>query len=466
MFFSVIYMRMRSALFFFPVAIYSAPTLAERLEIPSLDPKNRVYLEAFCAYHPSSGLCFFTPNPSAKPTQPGGGGASGSGPGGSGGGSGGGNGICMPAPTCSPGPVGSSGLQQALNAAPCGCTIRLQPGAYASTYTYRSTCPRARPLGLEASQPLGANLTGKLNIEGNGLVISGIKVSNGGKIYVNGDDNRITRSSFAGSTQRGIIELKGAKNNEIDHNDFSDSRFIYLGFFVYNMADAVVDTHIHHNYFTGSGTSAEGTGLYIGGYAAELHRDYMLAYANNLATVEYNIFENLRMEKSIHIKSNRNTVQFNYFKNAAPADVRQGQHNIFRGNFIDGGNLGTHEEFNQFLCNRISGGSIDVFAGEGGLTKFGTYQSGTAKDTLVSGNVGRLVLGDIWGLHGKTTPDEPALRTEVRGHTGPIQEKFHRDSRIDAAAPPVCTAPAAPPVQRSQVGIGAPDGGCQLSGGV
>ena len=65
---------MRSALFFFLVAIYSAPTLAERLEIPSLDPKNRAYLEAFCAYHPSSGLCFFTPNPSAKPTPPGDGG--------------------------------------------------------------------------------------------------------------------------------------------------------------------------------------------------------------------------------------------------------------------------------------------------------------------------------------------------------------------------------------------------------
>ena len=97
MFFSVIYMRMRSALFFSLVAIYSAPTLAERLEIPSLDPKNRAYLESFCAYHPSSGLCFFTPNPSAKPTQPGGG------PGGSGTGGGGqpgwepSDGLCDPA---------------------------------------------------------------------------------------------------------------------------------------------------------------------------------------------------------------------------------------------------------------------------------------------------------------------------------------------------------------------------------
>lgn len=457
----VILMRILLTPFLLLIAIHPVPALAKRLEVPSLDPKNRAYLESFCAYHPSSGLCFFTPNPVAKPPYtppgqpvpiepvmpiPGGEGSH----------------ICMPEPACPSGPVDSSELQQALNSATCGCTIQLQPDTYAATYTYRGTCSPATPLGLEATQPLDANLTGRLNIEGNGLVISGIKVSNGGKIYVNGDNNRITRSSFLGSTPRGAIEIKGARNNEIDHNDFSGSRFIYLGFFVYKTADEVFNTLIHHNYFTGSG---EGTGLYIGGYAAELHRDFMLAHANNLATVEYNVFENVRMSKTIHIKSNRNTVRFNYFKHAAPADVRQGQYNIIRGNFVDGGNLGTHEEFNQFLCNRISGGSIDVFAGEGGLTKFGTYQSGTAKDTLVSGNNGRLVLGDIWGLHGKTTPDEPALRTEVRGHTGPIQERFHRDSRIDVNASPVCAAPTSPPVQRSQVGIGAPDTGCQPSGG-
>lgn len=34
--------------------------------IDSLDPKNRQYLENYCRFHPTSGLCYFTPNPVAK----------------------------------------------------------------------------------------------------------------------------------------------------------------------------------------------------------------------------------------------------------------------------------------------------------------------------------------------------------------------------------------------------------------
>ncbi|MFO1242346.1 MAG: hypothetical protein U1E36_03995 [Rickettsiales bacterium] len=36
-------------------------------KIDSLDPTNDSYLEKFCAYHPQSGLCYFTPNPPDNP---------------------------------------------------------------------------------------------------------------------------------------------------------------------------------------------------------------------------------------------------------------------------------------------------------------------------------------------------------------------------------------------------------------
>lgn len=371
------------------------------------------------------------------------------------GGGGGGGGNCIAEGACIL-PAAPADLQATLDAASCGCTVKLASGTYSGTYTYSKSCPAGNRVTLTSAAPYQAKLSGRLMVAGDGLAVTKLEVINDAKLYINGDNNRITRNKVTASTDRGPIELKGAQNNEIDRNDFLGTRAVFLGFFVNRTADEVKNTHIHHNYFNATDPTNQHIALYIGGYAAELHLDDMHAHANNLATVEYNMFENVRMAKSLHIKSNRNTVQYNYAKNAAPIDVRQGQHNIIKGNYIEGGNLGTHEEYNQFLCNRITGGSIDIFAGEGGLTKFGVYQSGTAKDTLVSGNVGKLVLGDIWGLGGKTVPDEPALRTEVRGHTGELVERFHQNSTINVDAAPVCVAPTAPPVAKSQVGVSAP----------
>lgn len=51
------------------------------VRIDSLTPANRNSINAFCNFHPNSGLCYFTPNPVPKPpiTPPGGGGGGGGG---------------------------------------------------------------------------------------------------------------------------------------------------------------------------------------------------------------------------------------------------------------------------------------------------------------------------------------------------------------------------------------------------
>ncbi len=376
---------------------------------------------------------------------------------------------CMPKRACSDRPVDASGLQQGLNSASCGCTIKLAGGAYPGNYTFSKNCPRDNPVGIEAADHLKPNLSGQLTLRGSGAIVTGLSVTGRGTVYINGDYHRVSRNRFA-ATGRAVIEVRGAEHAEISYNDFVDSgsnNLIIIGAHVGTTEDEVKYTHIHHNYVQGSGRSGGGDAITAGLYGARSERDKMLAHGQTYSLIEYNIFDNVRRSKSVHLKTLHDTVQYNYVHGSASMDSRQGQYNTFKGNYFDGGggNVGVHEEFNQLLCNRMETGSILVFAGEGGLTKFGTYQSGTAKDTLVSGNNGRLVLGEIWGLHGRTTPDEPALRTEVRGHAGRIDEKFHRDSRTNAGASPVCTAPAAPPVQRSQVGIDAPDEACRPTGG-
>lgn len=47
-----------------PNAAHASP---RNVEVDSLNPANRDDLNSFCNFHPSSGLCFFTPNPVPKP---------------------------------------------------------------------------------------------------------------------------------------------------------------------------------------------------------------------------------------------------------------------------------------------------------------------------------------------------------------------------------------------------------------
>lgn len=403
-------------------------------------------------------------NPSKLATKKCGGGSSGSSSSSGGGSSSsGGSALCIADGNCVRNATPAT-LQSVMASAQCGCKIKLSGGTYPGPYTYNGNCTKTKPLVVESQGQGSATLTGSFNIAGNGLVLGRLNVIENGKVYITGNNNRVMRNRFAAKS-RGAVELLGASDNEIDHNDFIDTpggstHQIITGWFADSVEEEVKRTHIHHNYFVGGpGMTGEHSRVYLGVYASKLDRDKMLAHGDQYTLVEYNIFDRISPSiKSLHIKSNRNTVQYNYLKGAASMDVRQGQYNTMKGNYVDGGggNIAAHEEYNKLLCNTMCTGKVMVFAGEGGITQFGTYQAGTAKDTLVSGNVGTLELGSTWGLQGKTTPDEPALRTEVRGHSGQIIQKFHKDSSINAGAAAVCTAPTAPPVEQSQVGTATP----------
>lgn len=59
-----------ACIFLLTTLILSYSAYANKSKINSLESENKSYLNDFCHFHPSSGLCYFTPNPPPKPTGP------------------------------------------------------------------------------------------------------------------------------------------------------------------------------------------------------------------------------------------------------------------------------------------------------------------------------------------------------------------------------------------------------------
>lgn len=190
--------------------------------IDSLDPKNRQYLENFCRFHPTSSLCYFTPNPlppkppSPKPVDPSLPPIIGT-PG---------NPPPPPAECASAGAVSPTTMPSTFKSAFAslsgGRTLILAPGQYpvltASGRSFGGATIRCAKAG--ACQ-FG---TGSRLDRSSGLTIDGITIKGGGAALFLADSTNITVrcSTFSSQTNSGVT-VYGGGQVQIDKNVFHNT---------------------------------------------------------------------------------------------------------------------------------------------------------------------------------------------------------------------------------------------------
>lgn len=406
-------------------------------KVDSLDPINRSYLEAFCAYHPASSLCFFTPNPPVRPNpNPGGPGEPipVPGPGGPGipptpfAGCGTQANLCYPSTGRSVPVSGASQLQAALNSARAGDHIILAGGTYAGTFQYSKDGQPSNPIVIQGNGT--AVFTGQFNMRGSYGVLTRVRFQ-GGTMTMNGHHNRVSRVSFTGS--RGTtIAMEGGPHmcNRIDHNEFKS----FTGWAIEINATRDASKHqghrIDHNYFYDHHV----------GSSEEVVRMLTDAYRDSYLTYDYNLFDRVlqgvrHQSEAISIKTARTILLGNTITNSGNASFvfRETNRSLAQNNYMDGGaKMEVMGDDNVIKGNTATGGgSIRIRGGDGtmDITRPGCPKSGlvpvlpnckgihsAARNTVVSDNIGPISIGDLYA--GNTYKAE---NTTGSNNSGPIR---------------------------------------------
>lgn len=383
------------------------------------------------------------------------------------------DGLCFRLPPDKVAIDGTSALSKGAAEAKCGSVLSLAAGTYSDDITLDQQCSADRPLVVTAEKPQGAVLAGRMKLTGSHLVVSGLKVDGGG-IEVGGESNRLTRNLF--NTGGGVV-LRSARSR-VDHNEFDTpgGGGIDLALKLSkNDRRPARENLIDHNYFHSSSRGGRdqggdddderrpSVGIYIGEFSARKGRNDMLAYGGVGTTVEYNLFEDYERVHSIHVKSLGNVVRGNTVIRSSPRGnlsrvaIRHGQDNELTANYLSGGTtLILFEEHNRAIGNKlVDGAKLVVMAGGGEMTQFGGAQQRQAVDSLVAGNSGPLVIGQVVQRRANKAP---AQGTIVEGHDGPIEKQLETDTIIRDR--PSMSVPKAVKLTPGDVGLGAADARC------
>jgi hypothetical protein len=324
--------------------------------------------------------------------------------------------------------TGPTELFEALETVQPGDEIALADGVYAGDFILARSGTAMAPIVVRAENPGRAVLRGRLMLAAaHGLAV-GLQFD-GGSVAIEGDDCRVSRCRFVGSSGAAIQIRAPSRRAEIDHNEIRD--FDFRGIF----GDATrsshpIEPHIHHNHLIRQ-LSERGGGIIIG--VERAHTEHRFA-----ALVEYNLVEQFNGIEPISAKSSGNIFRFNTVQDADGSLMcRHGRDNLYIGNSsLNAGGIFLHGKSNlaigNYLDGRKSGRWRDHVAARGNIGQDdfkGGGDDGThpyAEECLFAGNIGRLRIGEgseRWPL--------PALGTRVAGHQGDIMLRHESGTRLD-----------------------------------
>ena len=345
-------------------------------------------------------------------------------------------------------PVSSAGqLAFALAAAQEGDHILLADGTYGGNYVAALPGSPTDPVVIRSVNPLGAKLTGALQVTGEDVWVWGLTLESA-TVELAANRARMSRCRQSNTTSVAILVSRG-DGVEIDYNELFALR--ERGISVKpDLADpaAVQNTYIHHNYIhdiAGSAVENAAEAVQLG--QLKTHTDLPLK-----ARVEYNLFENVGVENEcISIKSSDNYIGFNTLLNCRSRLVsRHGERNSIAANWIEGSfGLRAFDRSGTLLGNRLIGTSTALQVMSGNVTALDWPSSGTdpaATDWLLAGNnAGATVIG--FGLTGL---ELPATNTRVEAHTGSLL--LSRETGTVQSPTTALTIPTARRLSRVEVG--------------
>lgn len=332
-------------------------------------------------------------------------------------------------------------LAEALDDSIPGSEIVLADGVYAGELTLRNAGTAAAPIVLRPEHAAGACVRGSLRLAGAHGIVAGLCFE-GGQVAIEGDDCRVTRCWFAGSTGAAIRIVAPSRRAEVDHNEIR--RFEHRGISGEAGRHAHPSRpHIHHNRLVDQ-VSERGGGIIMGERRA--HTAHRFA-----ALVERNLVQRFNGIEPISAKSSGNVFRFNTVEDADGLIMcRHGYDNDYIGNTsINAGGIFLHGKRNRAIGNhhdgRKSGRWRDHVAASGDISQDALRDGGEggthpfAEGCLFLGNTGVLRVGG-----GSARWTLPALHIRIARHQGPILLEQERDT----VSQPQAAGPDAEPIPR------------------
>ncbi len=273
------------------------------------------------------------------------------------------------------------------------------------TFAGNGTSSNAITLRAQTAGQVLLNGSSKLSINGDWLVVDGLRfeggalTSNNGKVVSftsSSQNSRFTNSAIidwqppVGGTETDLVGMNG-QNNRVDHNYFKGHNHIGQTIEASHSTDVPNYHRIDSNYFAdrlpGSGNGWETIRIGLSG----------VAQSSSYSVVENNLFERVDGEnEAISNKSSHNTIRYNTFRDvAATLTLRHGNDATVEGNFFLGENdtssggirvIGErHKIINNYFANidDNGGGAIAINRGELDVQPTG-YQH--VKDAVIAHN--------------------------------------------------------------------------------
>lgn len=355
--------------------------------------------------------------------------------------------VSLPAPRRSV-PVSSSlQLTAALAAAQEGDHILLADGTYGGSFTAALPGSPSDPVVIRAVNPLGAKLTGAIQVTGEDVWLWGLTLE-GASVELAANRARMSRCRQSSTTGIAVLISRG-DGVEVDYNELFALR--ERGVSVRpDMADpgAVQNPYIHHNFFhdiTAPGGDGTSEAVQVGQLKA--HTDLPVK-----ARIEHNLFENVGVDgECVSLRSSDNVVAFNTVLNCRSRLVsRHGERNEITANWIEGSHgLRAFDRSGKLLGNRLIGTASGIQVMAGNVTALNWPGSGTdpaATDWLLAGNnADATVVGfSLPGL------ELAATNTRIEAHVGPVAQ--NRDTGTTQVPTTALTIPAARRLGRVDVG--------------
>ena len=303
----------------------------------------------------------------------------------------------IPAPVRTRYVASTSQLNNVLSTALPGDHIVLANATYAG-FTDTRSGDSANPIVIRATNILGARVSGDIYIKGNAVWLVGVT---GKRVYIEGADDRLSRSYFSGASFP-ITVKPSARRAQIDHNEIDNKdqggivkedraglRMDYTA----GVSDYVYAHHVHHNYFhnTPRGPAPEPDNNAIA--SSTMDRTVRTG-----VVIEYNLVADWYGGRCIYTKSHANTIRYNTCVNGNEAVYnRVGNENLWLANWLENiPALVLYGRDHSAIGNTMTDGGIWLMMGTcSSLTSVScpAPNQQAAANTLLAGNIGKLVIG-------------------------------------------------------------------------
>jgi|GEM_PF-5569711 len=366
----------------------------------------------------------------------------------------------------------ASRLQALIDDAQPGDHLRLAGGSYDGDYRYARAGRPAAPIVIEAAPGQQVRFGGTLTLGGSYGVVRGLAFTASARVVLTGDHDRITGNSFVGAKvgAGGVIATDGDSFafDRIDHNEFrqfAGAAFRSDGF---GGVDDNQGMRLDHNHFVHHTVAGDNESVLL--MLTDAYGDSALSYDHNLFD---DVLNGDRHESElVSIKTGASSFIANTVINSPNVKVslRQTNRSRVEDNVLSGGaSIRVSGDDNVVRGNRVTGGQIEIAAGDGtmddqpaachkrapttGLPGCKGLHS-SARDTEVSDNVGPIVVGDPF-----PGDDLPAQRTTLRNNA----QRATRVARHEVGTDEAGVGHAdnhARALSEADVGVGAPDPSC------